>query len=74
MTDLQLMQISLYFNALIIVFLLILHALSALKDYNFAYNTTLRQKRLNMLKKLGFKELTISSPIVARGLKLRAFE
>jgi hypothetical protein len=75
MTNLQLIQLVIYFNVLIIVFLLLLHALNALKDYNFIYNTTLRQRRLDMLKKFDkYKGLTISSPIVARDLKLRGFE
>ncbi len=74
MTDLQIMQMAAYFNVLIIVLLSIFYVLNTVKDYNFIYNTTLRQKRLDMLKKLGFEDLTISSPIVNRGLKLRAFE
>jgi hypothetical protein len=74
MTDLQLMQIVTYFNVLTLWFLLIFYFLSAVKDCNFAHNTALRQKRLDMLKKLGHIDLTISSPIVGRGLKLRAFE
>jgi hypothetical protein len=75
MTDSQLIQIVIYFNVLILWFLSIFYFLNAVKVYNFACNTTLRQKRLDMLKKFNkYKGLTISSPIVARGLKLKAFE
>jgi hypothetical protein len=74
MADPQLIQIVIYFNLLILLVLLVFYVLSDLKDCNFAYNTALRKKRFDMLKKLGLKDLTISSPIVSRGLKLRAFE
>jgi hypothetical protein len=75
MTDLQLIQIVIYFNVLTLGFLSIFYLLNAVKDYNFACNTVLRQKRLDMLKKFDkYKGLTISSPIVARNLKLRGFE
>jgi hypothetical protein len=75
MTDLQLMQIAIYFKVLTLGFLSIFYLLSAVKNYNFAYNTVLRQKRLDMLKKFDkYKGLTIRSHIVARDLKLRGFE
>jgi hypothetical protein len=75
MTDPQLIQFVIYFNVLILWFLSIFYVLSDVKDCNFAYNTALRQKRFNMLKRFNkYEGLTISSPIVARGLKLRAFE
>jgi hypothetical protein len=74
MTDLQLMQIVTYFNVLTLGFLSIYYLLNGVKEYNFACNTVLRQKRLDMLKKLGLNDLTINSPIVSRGLKLRSFE
>ena len=75
MTDSQLIQIVIYFNVLILWFLSIFYFLNTVKNYNFVCNTVLRQKRLNMLKKFNkYESLTISSPIVARGLKLRAFE
>jgi hypothetical protein len=75
MTDLQLMQIVTYFNVLALGFLSIFYLLNAVKEYNFVCNTALRQKRLGMLKKFNkYEGLTIGSPIVARGLKLKAFE
>ncbi len=75
MTDLQLMQIVIYFNVLTLCLLSIFYLLNAVKEYNFVCNTALRQKRLDILKKFNkYEGLTISSPIVARGLKLKAFE
>ncbi len=75
MTDSQLIQIVIYFNVLILWFLSIFYFLNAVKNYNFACNTVLRQKRLDMLKRFNkYEGLTISSQIVARGLKLKAFE